>query len=607
MKKEIRSLAPAELKSLAAPHGSALAAPPQRRGFLKRSPSGGVPSNGDKPKPATTSEVAIPAGGHPAALPDSPSSHRASELKTNILLVDDRPDKLLAFQAILSSLEQNIVAADSGKEALRLLLKHDFAVILLDVYMPGMDGFETAALIRQCPTSEHTPIIFVTSIDSTENHISRGHSLGAVDYLTTPIIPEVLRTKVSVFVELHRQTELVKRQAELLRSIEQYRHERELAEVSNRLELETRRNRFFTLAVSLVGIADSNGHWLQTNPAWERLLGYKPEELVQHVTTELVHPGDLPAFSEQMRQLKIEPVELELRFRHKNGSWRWLRWTAAPFPAENLLYVFARDVTARKQAEAKGQELTRQLEQRVVALTSANQELESFNYSIAHDLRGPLRSLSGFAEALLEDESSNLTPVGQDYATRVARSARYMDAMLLDMLAYCRLARAEITPTRVSLKEPVHELLCILDNEIRSRRVQIEVASPLGEVWAHLPTLKQVLSNLVSNAVKFTAPERPPRVRIFSTPNGKFVRLWVEDNGIGIAPQHHEKIFGLFQRLHDNNTYPGTGVGLALVRKGAERLGGCAGVESELGQGSRFWVDFPTATPNSDEPSDSAR
>src|SRR5262245_24172306 len=145
------------------------------------------------------------------------SLRTAPDLKTNILLVDDRADKLLALEAVLASLGQNLVQARSGKEALRHLLKQDFAVILLDVSMPSMDGFETAALIRQRPRSEHTPIIFVTSIGNSENHISRGYSLGAVDYLLTPIVPEVLRAKVSVFVELHRQTELGKLQAEQLR------------------------------------------------------------------------------------------------------------------------------------------------------------------------------------------------------------------------------------------------------------------------------------------------------------------------------------------------------------------------------------------------------
>src|SRR5207237_4515723 len=139
------------------------------------------------------------------------------EEKANILLVDDREDKLLALETIIAELGQNVVKARSGKEALRWLLQLDFAVILLDVNMPGLDGFETASLIRQRRRSEHTPIIFITAVSDTETHVSRGYSLGAVDYILAPILPDVLRTKVSVFVDLYKMTEQIKRQAERLR------------------------------------------------------------------------------------------------------------------------------------------------------------------------------------------------------------------------------------------------------------------------------------------------------------------------------------------------------------------------------------------------------
>src|SRR5579872_2969019 len=215
-----------------------------------------------------------------------------SDLKASILIVDDRPDKLLALEAVLSGLGQNLVQARSGKEALRQLLKQDFAVILLDVSMPTMDGFETAGLIRQRARSEHTPIIFITSIGNSENHISRGYSLGAVAYLLTPIVPEVLRAKVSVFVELHRQTELIKRQGEQLRRMEESRYQRELAEVADRLEIETRRNRFFTLALDMLGIADFNGRLLQSNRSWEIVLGYSEAELKKFSGIDLVHPEE---------------------------------------------------------------------------------------------------------------------------------------------------------------------------------------------------------------------------------------------------------------------------------------------------------------------------
>jgi PAS domain S-box-containing protein len=519
----------------------------------------------------------------------------ASDVKANILLVDDRADKLLALEAILESLGQNVVRAFSGKDALRCLLQQDFAVILLDVSMPGMDGFETAAVIRQRLSSEHTPIIFITSIGTTENHVSRGYSLGAVDYLLTPIVPEILRSKVSVFVELHKQTELIKRQGEQLRHAEETRHQRELAEVADRLETETRRNRFFTLAMDLLGVADFDGRLLQANPAWHRVLGYEPDELKNVSSLDLIHAEERSAMAEKMEALRkgAAVADFEGRYWHKNGSWRWLQWSATAFPAERMIYIFGRDITSRKQAEAQVALLNRELEQRVAALTMANFELEAFNYSIAHDLRAPLRAMTGFSKALLQDEAANLSSTGLDYARRIAGSAKFMDALLLDMLTYSRLTKTEITPSLISLDEPVKELLGLLEKEILDSKVTLEIASPLGCVFAHPPTVQQVLSNLVCNALKFTAPDRPAFLRIYTTHESGLVRVWIEDNGIGIAPEHHERIFGLFHRLPDAQRYPGTGVGLALVRKGAERMGGRAGVESTPGRGSRFWVELP--------------
>ena len=526
--------------------------------------------------------------------PDNPASETA-ELKANILVVDDRADKLLALEAVLSSLGQNLVLARSGKEALRHLLKQDFAVILLDVSMPGMDGFETAGLIRKRLNSEHTPIIFVTSIGNTENQVAQGYALGAVDYVLTPIVPEVLRTKVSVFVDLHLQKELIKKQAEKLRGIEETKHQQELAVVADRLAAETRRNRFFTLAVEMLGIADLNGRLLQTNPSWERVLGFTNEELSARSIFELVDSADEPQLRKKLSALlsNAEPLDVELRFHHKDGSFRWLRWTIEPFIAESLLYIFARDVTVRKEAENQVLQLNRELEQRVAALTDANHELEAFNYSIAHDLRTPLRSMSGFAQALLDDEAPNLSPMGLEYAKRVARSAKYMDSLLLDLLAYSRLGREEMSTGPVQIEGLLNEILAAIEGEIKRLGAKVEVASPLETVCANPQTLKQILANLIGNGLKFVAKGRTPVLRISTKSDDGFVRLWVEDNGIGIAPEHREKIFGLFQRLHDAEKYPGTGIGLALVRKGAERMGGRAGVESEIDHGSRFWVELP--------------
>ena len=545
--------------------------------------------------------------------------------QVNILLVDDRDDKLLALEVTLSPLGHNLVKAKSGKDALRLLLKQDFAVILLDVSMPGMDGFETAALIRQRPSSETTPIIFVTSVSASPNDMYQGYSLGAVDYILTPIVPEVLRAKVSVFVELFLKTEQVRLQGERLRQMEEAQHRRALAEAVDLLEAQTKRNRFFTLALDLLGIADSNGHLLQVNPTWEKVLGYSQEELRATSGTDLVHPEERAALLQHVEDMRRTgtPSAMEARFRCKDGSYRWLGWTAAPFNAENLLYIFARDITARKNAEHEIQRLNVELQHRVNALIEVNRELESFNYSISHDLRAPLRSMQSFAQALLEDSASNLSPDGIDFLGRIMRSGKYMDTLLHDLLAYSRLARADFEVEPVDIDLALSDVLNQLHKDIKDKQARIEVGSPLGKIVGHQPILKQILSNLLSNALKFVTPDTAPHLRISAehvtrgaehvgqgreqvgrgvpaeplepAASAAFIRVIIEDNGIGIHPDHHKKIFGLFERLHPAHAYPGTGIGLALVRKGIERLNGELGLSSTPGHGSRFWFELLAA------------
>lgn len=529
-----------------------------------------------------------------AAAPKRNGAPKPSPGKVKILLVDDRDDKILALEAVLLPLGQTLVKARSGKEALRLLLKEEFAVILMDVSMPGMDGFETAELIRRRPSTELTPIIFITSIGNSPNQMYQGYSLGAVDYILAPIVPEVLRAKVSVFVDLSKKAEQIRQQNERLRSVEEAEHQRRLAEAVDRLETETKRNRFFTLALDMLGIADFDGRLIQTNPSWENVLGYSNGELKAISGLELAHPDERDVLAQKMEELKngSNVAYYEGRFLHKDGSYRWLGWTAAPFPAERLFYIFARDITARKRSEDQISRLNEELEQRIVALTDANRELEAFNYSISHDLRAPLRSMGGFAQALLEQESASLSAHGLDYARRIIRSAKYMDDLLRDLLAYSQVARINMPLADVSIDDLLTQVVAVRDHEVRERGASIEIESPLRAVRGHPPTLHQIMANLLDNALKFSSPERPSRVRIRSTREADFVRTWIEDNGIGIPLEHHQKIFGLFERLHPPHAFPGTGIGLAIVRKGVERMGGRIGLESTPGEGSRFWVDL---------------
>ena len=394
-----------------------------------------------------------------------------AEAKANILLVDDRPESLLALEVVLADLGQNLVRADSGTQALRCVLMQDFAVILLDVHMPGMNGFETAALIRERERSMHTPIVFLTASDQSELAVFQGYSVGAVDYLIKPFAPEILKSKVAVFVDLFQMREKARQQANQLVAINQ-NLEREIAE--------------------------------------------------------------------------------------------------------------------RKRAE-------QEIERRADELGAVNKELEAFSYSVSHDLRAPLRAMQGFAQALNEDFADRLGPVAQDYTRRIVAAACRMDTLIQDLLAYSRLSRAQMLLQPLDLRSVMAQIRAHTEGEFRDREASVEVAIPeaFPHVMAHPTTLVQVVTNLLTNAVKFVGSGVRPHVRVWAEERDEWGRLWVEDNGIGIAPEHHDRIFRVFERLHGSEMYPGTGIGLAIVAKGTERMGGRAGVESTPGKGSKFWIELP--------------
>lgn len=370
-------------------------------------------------------------------------------------MVDDSPDKLLAMGSILESLGVNIVNARSGLEALRLLLKQEFAVILLDVNMPEMDGFETAGLIRQRPSLEHIPILFVTALSTTDSDIFKGYSFGAVDYVLTPILPEILRTKVGVFVQLWKQRRALQHQAESLRNLNQ-------------------------------------------------------------------------------------------------------------------------DLTTRAEQ-----------------LSEVNRELESFCYTIAHDLRAPLRAMEGLTAALVDDLGESMTPEADEQAMRIRQAAARMDQMIQELLAYSRLTFVAMELSPLKLEDVFKDSLSQIDYELRQRKARVQIKRSRYRALGHHPMLVQVVCNLVCNAIKFCAEGVTPEVTIWEEKRDQKIRVWVEDNGIGIAPEHCERIFRIFERLHDRDHYTGTGIGLAIVQKAIARMGGKVGVLSEVGNGSRFWFELP--------------
>lgn len=225
-------------------------------------------------------------------------------------------------------------------------------------------------------------------------------------------------------------------------------------------------------------------------------------------------------------------------------------------------------------------------------LRKVNQELESFCYTIAHDLRAPLRAMQGFATVTLEENSDCLGEQGCSYLQRISAAATRMDALVRDLLDYSSLGRNSIQLQPVSLSALVSQTLAGHEKEVKTAAAEVQVENVNGLVLASRTILFQILSNLLSNALKFAAPGQRPEVTIRAQDNGAWVRIWVEDHGIGIDPRYQGRIFQPFERLHSQDELPGTGIGLAIVRRGVEKLGGRVGVESTPGQGSRFWVEL---------------
>jgi len=342
---------------------------------------------------------------------------------------------------------------------------------------------------------------------------------------------------------------------------------------------------------------DLNGIITSWNPAAERLYGYTAAEAIGQ-SIRIIIPKDRD-HEEDETLARIRHGEQISNFETvrvaKDGRLVEVSLTISPIRDVAGAIVGAskitRDLTPLRVYAA---DLEQQVRERTRDLQAANARLEAFAFSVAHDLRAPLRGMQGLAQALLEDYGERLDEVGRDYARQVVQEATSMDTLIQDLLAYGRLSHVELAMAPVDLTDVLDSALHVVQREATERGAVIDVEARLPTVTGNRSVLVQVFTNLLSNAIKFGGPS--PRVHVWAEPRPNGVaHVWVEDQGIGIAPEHQERIFAVFERLHGVEAYPGTGIGLAIVRKGIERLGGRVGVESAEGQGSRFWVELPFA------------
>lgn len=249
---------------------------------------------------------------------------------------------------------------------------------------------------------------------------------------------------------------------------------------------------------------------------------------------------------------------------------------------------------ARSELKAHAASLERAVEERTDELRSRIAQLEEFSYTVSHDLRAPLRAMQGYATAVLEDHGDQLGPTGKTYLERIAASARRMDRLTEDLLAYSKLNTGKISLDTINLEKLATEVVQHYPN-IQAAGAQVNIRHPLLPALGNESLMTQALANLIGNAVKFVPPGRTPIIEIWTEAVDSKVRIFVKDNGIGIQPQYQARLFGLFSRLHSQDKYEGTGVGLAIVRRAAERMNGSVGVQSDGVNGSTFWVELPSA------------
>jgi signal transduction histidine kinase len=367
--------------------------------------------------------------------------------RVNLLVVDDDATKRFALRTILAPLDENIVEASSGADALRQLLRNEFAVVLLDVRMPIMDGFETAQLIRQRPRSELTPLIFVTALDQAETDMGRGYNLGAVDFVFAPVVPAILRAKVTVFVELYRAQQELRRY---------------------RTQLETL------------------------------------------------------------------------------------------------------------------------VEERTIALTAINRELEAFSYSVSHDLRAPLVSFDGLSQKLLDKYGKKLDVTATDYLERMREASKRMTSVFDGLQMLFRLTSGEMRREEIDISAMAKEIADELRAAAPDHHVEVEIAPGINAVGDQR-LVGILLSNLINNAWKFTDGNEPAKISIGREMVNGEGRIFVKDNGVGFDMIDSHRLFGAFQRLHSSSQFPGAGIGLATARRIVNRHGGRIWAEGAVGEGATFY------------------
>ncbi|SRR6266542_633971 len=489
--------------------------------------------------------------------------------KVNILIVDDKANNIFAIEEALSKTGRNFFSATNGKEALRIVLNTDIDLIILDVQMPDMDGFEVAQILKSNKRTKDIPIIFASAEKKDQKFMLQGLEEGAIDYLYKPLDQKITEAKVSVLLHLHlRKKELVRKNFEL---------EKYALLINNSADL-------------ICIINNETFRFEEVNNAVSTLLGYTTEEIKG--TSVLLYLAEEDRLRvQQLSEEHKENFSFETRIYSNEGAIKWLNWNIVN--KNGLWFANARDITQQKKSDEEIKQLNNDLSKNIMQLELINKDLESFSYFVSHDLKAPLRRINSFVEiiqdhhALADDELKRLFGV-------IHKNASRMGILVDDLLDFSRLGRTELIKAPVNFNELVSHVLKDLEDAGRSNE-SISVAS-LKSTDGDKVLLYQVFMNLVSNAIKYSSKKAKPEIEIGFSENSEEYIYYVKDNGTGFSMEEAHKLFEPFQRLHSKDEFEGTGVGLAIVHRIVQKHNGRLWAEGEEDKGATFYFSLPKPT-----------
>lgn len=500
-----------------------------------------------------------------------------SNAPVDILVVDDRAADAAALEAVLDDPAYRVVTVDSGRDALREVLRRDFAVILLDVVMPRLDGFELATLIKQRERCQHTPILFLTAASVDVSELYRAYSVGAIDYLVKPVDPLIVRAKVAVFASLFRQERALRMHAEWQRRAERMQRELELARLKDSAD---RRYRNLAEAIpQIVWTADSFGSLTYCNRRWVEYTGRPVAAAEGQGWLALMHPDDVTEYQRTWHRALITQADCEAKFRlkRKDNTYRWHLCRAVPERDD-----FGRVTTWLGTFT--------DFEDMIVAI----QARDEFLSVASHELRTPLTALKLRIQGLLH--SSSLADDVRHRAASVERQALRIERLVDDLLDVARIATGQLglEPEAFQLGDAVRAVVQEFQSNPLPNQplLRLRVQDPCPGVWDR-QRIEQVVINLLSNAVTY-GDGNPVDVVVKQSPDG--CRFWVADRGRGIAAEDQTRIFERFGRVGNPRAQGGLGMGLYIAHQIVNAHGGSIHVESKPGFGSTFIVMLPSVT-----------